>query len=211
MQAQFVVFTKRAFNAIVTETLARNPIETGGIFLGYMLDNGIWVVVETIPPGIKTINEMAYFEYDTDFVNYLANVVAQQYKEQIQVLGLWHRHPGSYDVFSGIDDGTNRKFANGTPEGCGAISALVNCDPQLRLSMFAVDRDVNYTPIPWIVDEGDIIPENLLALRYEDANNLPSPGRTNQQQVKPKTESHDVVEPTDEEKPQNRFSRFFGR
>jgi len=211
MQAQYVVFTKRAFNAIVTETLARNPIETGGIFLGYMLDNGIWVVVETIPPGIKTINEMAYFEYDTDFVNYLANVVAQQYKEQIQVLGLWHRHPGSYDVFSGIDDGTNRKFANGTPEGCGAISALVNCDPQLRLSMFAVDRDVNYTPIPWIVDEGDIIPENLLALRFEDASNLPSPDRTIQQQVKPQTETHDVVEPTDEEKPQNRFSRFFGR
>lgn len=211
MQAQYVVFTKRAFNAIVTETLARNPIETGGIFLGYMLDNGIWVVVETIPPGIKTINEMAYFEYDTDFVNYLANVVAQQYKEQIQVLGLWHRHPGSYDVFSGIDDGTNRKFANGTPEGCGAISALVNCDPQLRLSMFAVDRDVNYTSIPWIVDEGDIIPENLLALRYEDASNLPSPGRDIQKQVKPKTETHDVIEPTDEEKPQNRFSRIFGR
>ena len=178
MQAQFVVFTKRAFNAIVTETLARNPIETGGIFLGYMLDNGIWVVVETIPPGIKTINEMAYFEYDTGFVNYLANVVAQQYKEQIQVLGLWHRHPGSYDTFSGIDDGTNRLFANGTPEGCGAISALVNCDPQLRLSMFAVDRDVHYTPIPWIVDDGDIIPENLLALRYEDTSNLPSPGIT---------------------------------
>lgn len=178
MQAQYVVFTKRAFNAIVTETLARNPIETGGIFLGYMLDNGIWVVVETIPPGIKTINEMAYFEYDTGFVNYLANVVAQQYKEQIQVLGLWHRHPGSYDTFSGIDDGTNRLFANGTPEGCGAISALVNCDPQLRLSMFAVDRDIHYTPIPWIVDDGDIIPENLLALRYEDTSNLPSPGIT---------------------------------
>ena len=204
MHAQYVVFTKRAFNAIVTETLARNPIETGGIFLGYMLDNGIWVVVETIPPGIKTINEMAYFEYDTGFVNYLANVVAQQYKEQIQVLGLWHRHPGSYDTFSGIDDGTNRLFANGTPEGCGAISALVNCDPQLRLSMFAVDRDVHYTPIPWIVDDGDIIPENLLALRYEDTSNLPSP-------VKPKTDIHDVVEPTDEEKPQNRFSRIFGR
>lgn len=211
MQAQYVVFTKRAFNAIVTETLARNPIETGGIFLGYMLDNGIWAVVETIPPGIKTVNEMAYFEYDTDFVNYLANVIALQYKEKIQVLGLWHRHPGSYDAFSGTDNGTNYLFANSTPEGCGAISALVNCDPQLRLSMFAVDKYVHYTPIPWVVDDGDIIPENLLSLRFEDANNLPCPDLSMQQLLNPKTNVNDAIEHTEENKATNRFSRFFGK
>lgn len=209
MQAQYVVFTKRAFNAIVTETLARNPIETGGIFLGYMLDNGIWAVVETIPPGIKTINTVAYFEYDTEFVNYLANVVALQYKEKIQVLGLWHRHPGNYDVFSGTDDGTNKLFANSTPNGCGAISALVNCDPQLRLSMFAVDREANYTPISWVVDDGDIIPEHLLALRYENVEHLPIPSQMAQQEKKPIIKNNDA-EPTNEEKPQNRLSRFLG-
>ena len=204
MQAQYVVFTKRAFNAIVTETLARNPIETGGIFLGYILDNGVWVVVETIPPGIRTVNELAYFEYDTDFVNYLANVVALQYKEKIQVLGLWHRHPGSYDVFSGTDDGTNYKFANGTPEGFGAISALVNCDPEFRLTMYAVDRRVHYTPIPWVIDNGDIIPEELLALRFPDADNVPSPGlETLQQLLKPKTEEQYAIEHTDEDKTEN--------
>lgn len=211
MEAQYVVFTKRAFNAIVTETLARNPIETGGIFLGYILDNGIWAVVETIPPGIRTVNEMAYFEYDTDFVNYMANVVALQYKERIQVLGLWHRHPGSFDVFSGTDDSTNYLFANSTPEGCGSISALVNCDPQLRLSMFAVDRSVHYTPIPWVVDEGDIIPEELLALRFENANNLPSPDIIRQQQLEPKTEDNDEVKHSENDKTKNRLSRFFGK
>jgi len=211
MNAQYVVFTKRAFNAIVTETLARNPIETGGIFLGYMLDNGIWAVVETIPPGIRTINEMAYFEYDTDFVNYLANVVALQYKEKIQVLGLWHRHPGSFDRFSGTDDGTNRLFANGTPEGCGAISALVNCDPQFRLSMYSVDRSVHYVSIPWVVDNGDIIPENLLALRYENAENLPSPDIVIQQQKEPNTPTNDKLEQSEKANSKNCLSRFFGK
>lgn len=210
MQAQYVVFTKRAFNAIVTETLARHPIETGGIFLGYMLDNGVWVVVETIPPGLKTINQMAYFEYDTEFVNYMANVVARQYREKIQVLGLWHRHPGSYDTFSGTDDGTNKLFANGTPEGCGSISALVNCDPQLRMTMYGVDRNVHYTPIPWIVDDGDIIPENLLALRYEDANSLPSPDLMQQNMIKPNIDNSHETQNTEENKPKNCLSRFYG-
>lgn len=210
MQAQYVVFTKRAFNAIVTETLARHPIETGGIFLGYMLDNGIWAVVETIPPGLKTINQVAYFEYDTEFVNYMANVVAKQYREKIQVLGLWHRHPGSYDTFSGTDDGTNKLFANGTPEGCGSISALVNCDPQLRLTMYAVDRDVHYTPIPWIVDEGDIIPENLLALRYEDANALPSPDLMKLDKSESQKGNSHGTKDSKEDKPKNRLSRLFG-
>ena len=63
---QQVVFTRRAFNAILTETLDRSPLETGGIFIGYVLDNGVWIVVEAIPPGIKTVNRQAYFEYDAD-------------------------------------------------------------------------------------------------------------------------------------------------
>lgn len=173
MNTQYVVFAPKAFNAIVTETLDKHPVETGGIFLGYITNNGVWVVVETIPPGINTVNRSAYFEYDTNFVNYMANVVANQYQKQISVLGLWHRHPGSFNQFSHTDDETNRKFAKDTP--CGAISGLVNCDPQLRLTMYHVDKDVNYTQIDWIVDDGSIIPEEYLKLRYETSDNLPFP------------------------------------
>lgn len=181
MNTQYVVFAPKAFNAIVTETLDKHPVETGGIFLGYITNTGVWVVVETIPPGINTINRSAYFEYDTNFVNYMANVVANQYQKQISVLGLWHRHPSSFDQFSHTDDETNRKFATGTP--CGAISGLVNCDPQLRLTMYHVDKDVNYTQIDWIVDDGSIIPEEYLKLRYETADNLPSPDMIINQQT----------------------------
>ena len=111
MIARYIVFTKRAFNAIVTEAIDKHPLETGGIFIGYILDNGIWIVIETIPPGIDTINQRAYFEYDANFINYLSNVIAKQYKGNLQILGLWHRHPSSMDVFSSTDDGTNVNFA----------------------------------------------------------------------------------------------------
>ena len=167
---QRVIFTKRAFNAIVTETLDHSPLETGGIFIGYVLDNGIWIVVETIPPGIKTINRQAYFEYDADFINYLSNVIAKQYKGNLQVLGLWHRHPGSMDSFSSTDDATNLQFSKANT--CGVISALVNCDPRCRITMYHVNHAGDYTKIYWLVDDG-LIPDELLALRFIKEEDLP--------------------------------------
>lgn len=181
-----VIFTKRAFNAIVTETIDKNPVETGGIFIGYLLDNGICVVVETIPPGIKTVNQRAYFEYDSDFINYLSNVIAKQYVGNLHVLGLWHRHPGSMDTFSLTDDGTNILFARNNGK-YGSISALVNCDPKLRLTMYHVDSNCMYTPIEWSVDDG-IIPADLLKLRYEDASNLPILGENRHSEILNKPE-----------------------
>jgi proteasome lid subunit RPN8/RPN11 len=171
MLPRHIVFTKRAFNAIVTEALDKHPLETGGIFIGYFLNNGIWVVVETIPPGIKTTNQRAYFEYDTDFINYLSNVVAKQYSGNLQVLGLWHRHPGSMDVFSSTDDDTNVMFAKAN--SLGAISGLINYDPKMRLTLYHVDEQCHYTKTDWSVDDG-IIPESLLELRFNGPEDFPS-------------------------------------
>lgn len=171
MSQNYVVFTQRAFNSIVTEVIDKHPIETGGILIGYVLDNGAWIVVENIPPGYHTIHQRAYFEYDAEFVNYLSNVIALQYKGNLQVLGLWHRHPSSMDTFSRTDDGTNIKFAQ--DRQCGAISALVNCDPKMRMTMYHVSPQGLYQPIDWYVDDGETIPEEFLALHYTDEESLP--------------------------------------
>ncbi|HIT16477.1 MAG TPA: Mov34/MPN/PAD-1 family protein [Candidatus Avimuribaculum pullicola] len=173
MDKPYVVFTQRAFNAIVTETIDKHPIETGGILIGYILDNGVWVVIENIPPGYHTIHRQAYFEYDAEFVNYLQNVVATQYEGRLsmQVLGLWHRHPGSMDVFSSTDDETNLLFAKG--RRYGAISALVNCDPKMRITMYHVDQHGEYEDIDWYVDNGEMIPDDFVALRFTTEEDLP--------------------------------------
>ena len=39
-----VVFTNKAYNAIIRESFDKDPVETGGILLGHILDNGIWIV-----------------------------------------------------------------------------------------------------------------------------------------------------------------------
>lgn len=169
---QTVVFTKRAFNAIVTETISKHPIETGGIFLGYLLDNDTWIVIENVSPGFKSTHRSAYFEYDTDFVTYLANVLANQYKGNLRILGLWHRHPGNMDIFSSTDEQTNRNYASDCLQG--AISALVNCDPKMRMTMYHVAQNGQHHLAEWYVDDGDIIPQELLELRYTSIDELPT-------------------------------------
>lgn len=166
-----VVFSNKAYNAIIRESFSKDPVETGGILLGHILDNGAWIVMEVLPPGVKSIYETAYFEYDAEFVNYLAQSVANEYKIPLELLGLWHRHPGSMDVFSSTDDGTNRTFALQNPSG--VISGLVNIDPQFRLTMYHMDNPGNVNTRPNYkridVEVGDdVIPEEYFELKYYD-------------------------------------------
>lgn len=185
-KCETVVISDKAYNAMIRETFAKHPVETGGILLGYILDNGLWVVMEMIPPGINGVFQTAYFEYDQDFVNYLGTSVANQYKEPLQVLGLWHRHPGSMDYFSSTDDGTNSDFASKNPYG--VISGLVNIDPSFRLTMYHLDhnngvrpRNIAYSTVDVEVGD-DLIPEKFFALRYVDAERSdlnPTPTHTN--------------------------------
>lgn len=164
---KLVVFSNKAWNAIVNETFRKDPVETGGILLGHILSNGYWIVMEAIPPGLSAIHQRSYFEYDTDFVNYLANSVAKQYKMNLSVLGLWHRHPGSMDVFSGTDDGTNATFAQ--LNEYGAISGLVNIDPKFRFTLRHVAYPLHYQIVDVEVGD-DLIPSQYFELKYSYGN-----------------------------------------
>lgn len=162
-----VILSERAYLAIIAETYERYRTETGGIFLGIRTPN-TWYVIETLDPGPNSIFQPGYFEYDTAYVNHLSNKIARFYRESIELLGLWHRHPGSFDSFSSTDDGTNKKYASQNSDG--AISALVNLDPTFRLTMYHVSNQSHtlsrpkYTKIP--VDVGNqLIPERLLAVK----------------------------------------------
>jgi hypothetical protein len=125
--------------------------------------------MEVLPPGWNSVFQYAYFEYDERFVNYLAQSVATEYEQELSLLGLWHRHPGSMDTFSGTDDGTNRTFANLNPKG--AISGLVNIDPKFRLTMYHVSTPLRYERVAIEVGD-DLIPEKYFKLKYEPSLGL---------------------------------------
>ncbi len=161
-----IIFSTRAYNAIIAETYGRIKTETGGILLGHIVE-GVWYVIESIDPGPKSIFTPTYFEYDTEYVNNLSRAIATQYKKPLNLLGLWHRHPGSLDTFSSTDDGTNTVYAKLNPNG--AISGLVNLDPDFRLTMYHVSYPLRYESIR--TDAGNsLIPEELLQLKYAHVN-----------------------------------------
>lgn len=136
-----VVFSRRAHAAIVAETFEQHPNETGGVLLGHARD-GVWTVIEAIDPGPAARFSPVTFEYDTAYVNHLARKVAGCYRRPLRLIGLWHRHPGSFDRFSPEDDDTNRLFAILSPEG--ALSCLVNLDPIFRITAYHVPHDLAY-------------------------------------------------------------------
>lgn len=156
-----VVFSKRAMTALLVETMERITTETGGVFLG-KYESGVWYVVETIDPGPNSIFEIAYFEYDQEYVNHLINKVSRLYKNQLDLIGLWHRHPGSLDSFTIMDDDTNIKYAKLSEHG--AISGLVNIDSEFRLTMYHVSLPLRYKKIRYYVDDLRI-PEEINALK----------------------------------------------
>jgi len=160
---QIVIFTEEAYNSIIVEAFKKNPTETGGIFLGHVLDNGCWVVMEALPPGWRSIFEISYFEYDQEFVNYLAQCEALKYENQPQLLGLWHRHPGSFDTFSSTDDETNSTFSK--LHQFGVISGLVNIDPSFRLTLYHVSDPLKYSKVNFEVGD-DLIPQEFFAKKF---------------------------------------------
>ena len=149
-----VIFTERAFVSILAETAEKVQTETGGIFLGFR-DSDVWYVIESIDPGPKSVFQVAYFEYDQKYVSHLASKVARLYNKPLELLGLWHRHPGSFDRFSGTDDKTNGKYAS--LNKAGAISALVNIDPEFRLTVFYVSKPFSYERVQYSVGD-DLVP-----------------------------------------------------
>jgi proteasome lid subunit RPN8/RPN11 len=161
-----VLFSRRAHAAICAETLEHHPNETGGILLGRFHQNR-WQVLEAIDPGPCAECSATSFRYDQGYVNHLAAKLARQYRHHLQVIGLWHRHPGSFDRFSVEDDITNRRFAR---QSChGALSCLVNLDPQFRLTAYHVPADLCYQQLAvWV---GDRLIDSELRQQF-DASDL---------------------------------------
>ena len=161
-----VVLSDRAYVAMLSEAHQRITTETGGILLGHY-DKGIWYVVEIIDPGMKASYSQVEFQYDGEYVTHLLKKVARLYKNELHWLGVWHRHPGSMDRFSSTDDDSHKDIVKGV--GHGAVSILVNFDPEFRISTFYVDNDINY----WKIDDVKIgdqycIPEVMELCKIED-------------------------------------------
>lgn len=155
----------RAYASVITEVMTNGQNETGGVFLGYII-NRAWYIVESIDPGVDTVNQAAFFQWDTDYVNHQADRLSKIYQKPLTILGFWHRHPGSMDYFSDQDESTIR--SNLAELRAGLLSMLVNIDPKLRMTFYYC-YDNNIMPIRYDVGN-KYFPVELL--RYADSEEL---------------------------------------
>ncbi|MEA2600678.1 MAG: hypothetical protein QOF89_1670 [Acidobacteriota bacterium] len=140
---QTLYISDRAMAEIVTETVEHLHTETGGVLLGLKTSEA-WYVVESLDPGPGAVLEHSFFEYNHEYLTHLANKVARRYHNKLRLLGLWHRHPGSFDSFSNTDDTTNLRYAE-MLDG-EAISGLINLDPDFRMTFYHVEaQPLSYT------------------------------------------------------------------
>lgn len=153
-----VIFSENAYLGIIAETYEKVGTETGGIFLG-KYHQGKWYILETLDPGPNSIFRPAYFEYDHPYVNHLANKTARFYKNGLDLVGLWHRHPGSFSSFSSTDDSTNLEYTRICTNG--AISVLVNLDPEFRMTVYHVPPSLKYNRLEYLVGS-TYIPQEIL-------------------------------------------------
>ena len=161
-----VVLSNRAYTQIFSETMSKIRTETGGLLLGHF-DKGVWYVVEASDPGINATFTTAYHEGDDVYENHICGVISRMYKHPLVFLGMWHRHPGSLDVFSGTDDDTNYKYAGSAGNGC--ISALVNIDPEFRLTFYYVEQgshrgSVYYTKVDIEIGNDKFVNPDIMEL-----------------------------------------------
>lgn len=179
-----VILSQRAYLSILAEVYERVQTETGGILLGHR-EGDTWYVLESVEPGPKSIFTPTYFEYDDAYVTYRANKLSRLYKCSIELLGLWHRHPGLLKTFSSTDDGTNKIYSDMLD---GAISGIVTLGNGFEITMYYVPSDIRYEKIECIVDN-EQIPENYLAYYdteyYKNLINEASTGRHSAERPRP--------------------------
>ena len=163
-----IVFTRRAFNAIVTETIDKNPDETAGALIGRLLQHGVWIVVDTVPARLET-KEQQTFEYDMNLINSLANGITKQYSAELSVIGYWRRYPDS--VFPQIIESISKSETTGYLEN-ETLSVFVNCVPEISLKTYHIDTQYKYTEMDWIVSD-EYIPEHILEYKFNGLSELP--------------------------------------
>lgn len=133
-----VVISERAYSSICLETMQRknDKKETGGVLLGHIDDKKCYIL-ENVLPGHLANRTIGSFEYDVEFVDYLATHLANLYYTKLDVVGIWHTHFDSIDIFSEPDRKMNRKFVE--HYGHDIVSGIVLTDEkQIKLTMYNI-------------------------------------------------------------------------
>jgi len=150
-EAYKIIFSPKAYVQICTEVQDYPRLETGGILIGQRYGNTFYVF-ESTDSGVNGKHTPTEFHRDYEYTGRLAYKKVNIYNSAT-VVGYWHRHPGSMNVFSGGDNESNIEFAQ---KFNGVISGLINIYPRFVPTFYYIHpngkteliRDLRVSEIP---------------------------------------------------------------
>lgn len=147
-----ITMSKRALTTLLAEAYANGDNETGGPFFGQLENDGSWYIVEAVGPGYGTYHTPTRHEFNNQYVNYQYRALSRIYAKELTLVGFWHRHPGNFNRFSGLDDVVNSSYAEAI--GNGTISILLNftSDGPKMTCYYFDPEDGFYHLTPLVVD-----------------------------------------------------------
>ena len=92
MPLRKICYSKQALAVFSSEILKFGDIETGGVLIGYITGDTIFVE-KASDGGEKAIHEELYFRADPNYINMFIDMEAANSNDKYRYLGEWHTHP----------------------------------------------------------------------------------------------------------------------
>jgi len=91
MPIKQIIFNTHIIKFLRSELAQFNNLETGGVLLGYIKDNIIYIE-KASGSGPNAIHEPYFFKADSDFVDMFIDIEIANSYEKLRYIGEWHSH-----------------------------------------------------------------------------------------------------------------------
>jgi len=99
---QKVKFSPEAMDVFCTEIAEWGTIETGGVLVGY-IENDVIYIEKASYPGPNAIHDIVNFQADANFVDMFIDMECANSDGRYRYIGEWHTHPQIEPTPSDID------------------------------------------------------------------------------------------------------------
>lgn len=159
-----VIFSQRACNSILSESIYRKPNETAGILLGTVLDSN-WYVIEAMDVGLDHILSANAPSYDIPYINHLLALLSRQYLFEVKILGYWGSISKGCADFSSIDKSAILSIDK--TDDKGGITCLINMDTTISLTVYYKGFSLKSEKVNYKIRD-HLLPKKVLKYKYEE-------------------------------------------
>jgi len=139
-----ILVRKDAYVLMKKEAAKSQTLETGGVLIGYITNDGEYIVLRATEPGPNAIRTETFFEKDVEYCQAQLEKAFSEYGNKGLYLGEWHYHPQGTNSPSGLDVKSLTQIAS---EDNYRIDypIMIILSPKLEFAITIHDKNGKYT------------------------------------------------------------------